>query len=148
MGLSKLLIIPALSLGNIHKVLWRLKLISMKSYLGSLRGKYTAFNLEFAKVFLDHKNSILLSKLFWPTVRKNEKCSSVREKLKAKNLRSQEQFIQTVKGQSLFCYRMCFFLLVPGGFLDVINQNNYNSNWKKILGCRNLQEKLEKVCSM
>ena len=46
---------------------------------------------------------ILLSKLFWPTVRK--KCSSVREKLLkfeaegrefAKILRSLEQFIQTV----------------------------------------------------
>ena len=40
-----------------------------------------------------------------------------------------------------------FFSLVPGGFLDLINQNNYNSNWKKILGFRNLQEKLEKVFS-
>jgi hypothetical protein len=37
-----------------------------------------------------------------------------------KILRSLEQFIQTVKGQ-----------------------NNYNSNWKKLLGFRNIQEKLE-----
>ena len=52
-------------------------------------------------------NGILLPKLFWPTVRKN--CSIDREKLLkfeaesqefAKNLRSLEQFIQTVKGQN------------------------------------------------
>ena len=36
------------------------------------------------------------------------------------------------------------FELVPGGFSDVINQNNQNSNWKKLLGFRNMQEKLEK----
>ena len=53
--------------------------------------------------------SILLPKLFWPTVRK--KCFSDREKLLKfeaegrefeKNLRSLEQFIQTVKGQNNF----------------------------------------------
>ena len=33
--------------------------------------------------------------------------------------------------------------LVPEGLSDLINQNNYNSNWKKILGSRNIQEKLE-----
>jgi hypothetical protein len=56
-----------------------------------------------------HENGILLPKLFCPTVRKN--CSSDREKLlkfKAegrkfeKNLRSLQQFIQTVKGQNNF----------------------------------------------
>ena len=36
-----------------------------------------------------------------------------------------------------------FFQLVLGSFSDLKNQNNYNSNWKKILGFRNLQEKLE-----
>ena len=36
------------------------------------------------------------------------------------------------------------FLLVPGGFSDLKYQNNENSNWKKILGSRNIQEKLEK----
>ena len=50
-------------------------------------------------------NGILLPKLFWPTVRKN--CSSDRENLLkfkaegrdfAKFMRSQEWFIQTVKG--------------------------------------------------
>ena len=54
-------------------------------------------------------NGILLPKLFWPTVRKN--CSSDREKLLkfeavgrefAKNLRSLEQFSQTVTGQNNF----------------------------------------------
>ena len=39
----------------------------------------------------------------------------------AKILRSQEQFAQTGKGQ-----------------------NNYNSNWKRLMGLRNMQEKLEK----
>ena len=52
-------------------------------------------------------NGILLSKLFWPTVRK--KCSIDLEKLLkfkaegpefAKILRSLEQFLQTVKGQN------------------------------------------------
>jgi hypothetical protein len=33
------------------------------------------------------------------------------------------------------------FYLVPGGFSYLIN---YNSDWKKILGFRNMQEKLEK----
>ena len=55
------------------------------------------------------RNGVLLSKLFWPTVRKN--CSSDREKnLKfeaegqefAKVLRLLEKFIQTVKGQINF----------------------------------------------
>ena len=41
-------------------------------------------------------DGILLPQLFWPTVRK--KCSSDQEK----NLRSLEQFIQTVKGQNNF----------------------------------------------
>ena len=54
-------------------------------------------------------NGILLTKLVWPTVRKN--CSSDREillKFEAegreftKILRSLEQFIQTVKGQNNF----------------------------------------------
>ena len=61
------------------------------------------------------RNGILLPKLFWPTVRKN--CSSDREKLlkfeaegreSAKFLRSLEQFIQTVKGQTNFWNRMLF----------------------------------------
>ena len=51
-------------------------------------------------------NGILLPKLFWPTVRKN--CSSDREKLFAKFLRSLEQFIQTVKGRKNFCFTECF----------------------------------------
>ena len=33
--------------------------------------------------------------------------------------------------------------LVPGGFSDLKKYNNYNSNWKKLLGFRNLKEKLE-----
>jgi hypothetical protein len=54
-------------------------------------------------------NDILLPKLFWPTVRKN--CSSDREHFLrfkaegrefAKILRSQEQFVQTVKGPNNF----------------------------------------------
>ena len=34
-------------------------------------------------------------------------------------------------------------VLVPGGFSHRINWNNYNLNWKEILGFRNMQEKLE-----
>ena len=54
-------------------------------------------------------NGILLPKFFWPTLRK--KCFSDREKLLkyeaegrefTKILRSQEQFVQTVKGQNNF----------------------------------------------
>ena len=64
-----------------------------------------------------------------------KKCSSDREKVLkfeaenpefAKSLRSLEQFIQTVKGQ--------LFQHVPGGFSDLMNWNNYISNWKKIFG--------------
>ena len=53
------------------------------------------------------QNGILLPKLSWPTVRK--KCSSDREKLLkfeatgqefAKILKSQEQFVKTVKGKN------------------------------------------------
>ena len=35
----------------------------------------------------------------------------------------------------------------PGDFSDLKKQNNYNSNWKKLLGFRNLQEKLENCIS-
>ena len=54
-------------------------------------------------------SGILLTKLFWPTVRKN--CSSYREKLLkfeaeggefGNYLRSLQKFIQTVKGQNNF----------------------------------------------
>ena len=58
-----------------------------------------------------NSNGILFQKLFWPTVRKI--CFSDRKQLLkfkaeaegqefAKVLRSQEQFVQTVKGQSNF----------------------------------------------
>ena len=40
---------------------------------------------------------------------------------------------------------MLFNLHVPGGFWYLMNKENYKSNWKKILGCRNMQEKLEKI---
>ena len=65
------------------------------------------FQDSFAEAY--NRNGILLTKLFWPTVRKN--CSSDRGKLLkfkaegrefAKFLRSLEQFIQTVKGQNNF----------------------------------------------
>ena len=36
-------------------------------------------------------------------------------------------------------------MLVPGGLSDLLNPNNQNSNWKKILRFRNKQEKLEKT---
>ena len=55
------------------------------------------------------KKSILLPKLFWPTLRKN--CFNDRQNLLkfeteggefAKNLRSLEKFVQTLKGQNNF----------------------------------------------
>ena len=49
-----------------------------------------------------------------------------------------------MKGENYFGYRM-LFQLVPGDFSYRINQNNYNSNWKKVLGFRNMQEKLENI---
>ena len=61
---------------------------------------------------------ILFPKLYWPTVRKN--CCSDREKLLrfeaegrefAQCLRSQEQFIQTVKGQKKISVTEFFFNL-------------------------------------
>ena len=45
----------------------------------------------------------------------------------AKMLRSLEQFVRTVKCQNNFC------------FSDMMNYNN----WKKVLGFRNMQQKLE-----
>jgi hypothetical protein len=74
-------------------------------------------------------------------VRKN--CSSDQEKnLKfeaegrefANFLRSLEQFVRTVKGQNLF--------LEVSQIKEI--RTNHNSNWKKLLGFRNMQEKLEK----
>ena len=90
-------------------------------------------------------SGILLSKLFWPNVRKN--CSGVREKnLKfeaesqdfAKMLRSLEQFIQTVKGQNNFGLQnallTCYWRFLTSNKLE------------QLLGFRNIQEKLEKYC--
>ena len=31
----------------------------------------------------------------------------------------------------MFGNRMLLFLLVPGGFTDLMNKNDQNSNWKK-----------------
>ena len=59
----------------------------------------------------------------------------------AKILESLEQFIQTLKGKNNFWNRI-LFELVPGGFTDLVD---HDSNWKKILGFRNLQENLKKV---
>ena len=65
--------------------------------------------------FFKRRNGILLTKLFWHTVRKN--CSSDREKLSkfeaenwelAKILTSLAQFIQAVNGQKNFCHSMLF----------------------------------------
>ena len=39
----------------------------------------------------------------------------------------------------------CFFnLIVPEGFSYLINENNYNSNWKKLLGFRIMEGKNKK----
>ena len=39
----------------------------------------------------------------------------------------------------------CSFKVIPGGFSDLIHWNNSNSNWKKLLRFRNMQENLENV---
>ena len=74
------------------------------------------------------KKWYFVTKIVLPTVRK--KCSSVGEKLLKFSafslelpncLRSLEQFIQTAKGQNNFWKQNDFFLLVPGGFSDLIN---------------------------
>ena len=57
-------------------------------------------------------------------------------------MRSLEQFIQTVKGQNNVWLQNAF-KLVPGGFSDLINLKNLNSNLKKLMGFRNMQEKLK-----
>ena len=94
---------------------------------------------------------ILLPKLLLPTVRKN--CYSDREfflKFKVegreftKNLRSLEQFIQTVKGQNNFWLQNAFFtcswrFLISKG--QIISEGNYlvlNSSKKRtsFLVCR------------
>ena len=68
-----------------------------------------AYESAAVSIYQSKTIGFLLTKLFWPTVRKN--CSSDREKLLkfeaegqdfAKFLRSQEQFIQTVKVQNNF----------------------------------------------
>ena len=83
-------------------------------------------------------------------MRKN--CSIDREKLLkfeaegqefAKFLRSLEQFIQIVKGQNIFWYQNAFLTCSWRFLRSQIIYNNYNSNWKKILGFRNMQEKLD-----
>ena len=71
--------------------------------------------LEDFSYFSDINNGILLPKLFWPTLGKI--CSRDWEKLLkfeaegldfSKNFRSLEQFIQTVKGQTVSGNRMLF----------------------------------------
>ena len=58
----------------------------------------------------------------------------------AKFLRSLKQFIQTVKGQNNF-WQQNASLTCSWRFLT--SENNYHSYWKKSLGFRNMQEKLE-----
>ena len=117
---------------------------------------FSRFDLEPMQIYVQKnirkylfKFGILFPKLFWPSVRK--KCSSEWEKLlkfKAEDqefanfLRLLEQSIRKVKDQNNFWSKM-LFKLISEGFSDLINQNNYNSNWKKLLGFRNMQEKLE-----
>ena len=82
-------------------------------------------------------------------MRKN--CSSDREKLLkfqaegrefAKFLSSLEQFIQTVKGQNNF-WQQNVFLTCSWRFLIYNKLEQLKFKLKKILGFRNLQEKLE-----
>ena len=89
-------------------------------------------------------NSILFPKLFWPTVRRN--CSSDREtlmKFEAKFLRSQEQFIRTLKCQNNFLQQNAF-LTYSWKFLSSNTSEQLKLKLNKLLGFRNLQEKLKK----
>ena len=105
---------------------------------------------KFRQIKEIRKNGILLPKLFWPTVRKN--CSSDQEKLwkfKAEGrefanfLRSLEQFIQTVKGQNNFWWQNVF-LTCSWRFLRPNKLEQLQLKLEKILGFKNMQEKLEK----
>ena len=83
-----------------------------------------------------------------------KKCSSDQEKLLkfeaegqefAKFLRSLEQTSSNSERSEQFLVTEClFFSFVLGSFSYLVNKNNSNSNWKKLLGFRNMQEKLEK----
>jgi hypothetical protein len=104
------------------------------------------------KLFSEN-NGILLPRFFWPTVRKN--CSSYWEKLSkfkdegrefAKFLRSQEQFVRTVKEQNKFLVTECF-LTCSWRFLrssKLKQKLEFKLEKKYYLGFRNMQEKLEK----
>ena len=82
-------------------------------------------------------------------MRKN--CSSDREKLLKfeaegrefeKILRSLEQFVRTVKGQNNF-WQQNAFLTCSWRCLRLDKLEILKSIWKKLLGLRNMQEKLE-----
>ena len=53
-----------------------------------------------------------------------------------------KKIVLVIEKNTIFCNRM-LVKLVPVGFSHLMNQNNWNSNWEKILGFRNMQEKLE-----
>ena len=57
---------------------------------------------------------------------------------------NKNNFFKQWKVRTIFGNRMLFYL-VPGGFSDLKNWNNYNWNWKKLLGFRKMQAKLEKI---
>ena len=106
-------------------------------------------------MMLQHKkekksNSILLPKLFWSTVRKKFQWSIQNNEIWCWKPRICNFFEITRKNHSNSerpeeIWWQNAFLTCPGGFSYVINWNNYNSNWEKLLGFRNMQEKLEKV---
>ena len=60
-------------------------------------------------------------------------------------LRSLERFIQTVKGKNNFWQKNAFLTCSSGGVSYLKNYSNYNLNWKKLLGFRNMQENLENI---
>ena len=105
----------------------------------NIRTKCTIPSSVCSNSIFEYRNGILFQKLFRRTVTKHY--SSNREKLLkmaaegqefAKSLRSQEQFIQTVKGQNNFWTRM----LVSGVFQISYIQTIQIEMWKKKLGFR------------
>ena len=70
------------------------------------------------------------------------KCYSDREKLLKFKVEGSE-FEKKVFTRTIYSYsERSEQFLVPGGFSALKKLNNYNSNWKKLLGFRNLQEKI------
>ena len=100
--------------------------------------------LQFKSIYF-HSLQILLQKLFCPTARKVTQKNFWNLRLKAENFQNFWDHLNNLFKQWIFRTIFGNRMLVLGDFSDLKKKNNYNSNWKKLLGFRNLQEKLEKA---